>query len=654
MKAHTFSIMKSLSLPFPSAATWATLGFFLPLSGLHSQTADQVVSLSTGWNSVWLEVEPVYNEGDTVTNDPANPGDDEVLAADDDRIGLMKAPQDIFTNPEISTIATPKPLAGLADFFGAEPGTIGSFNQDEWEQWKRTDPSGSNNLTKIFGNRPYLIQVTAPAAIAITGKARFFRPEWSPDRYNLIGFGLDETPTFADFFGPSGNRHTVDKIFRLNPTSGSWQRVSGGETMVSNQAYWVFASGPSDYMGPVAVDFDYAITGKLHFGGPGDSVPVGSGVDELSLDLAELVFTNLGSSAFTPELDLITADSGAGSLALQVVRPAADALAYESGNEVDSNPGAGSSSSLDETIGAQSSATLTLGAQRLWQTGLAGRTNLYRLKTGVGSASFWLPISALSNDSQLPTDLVPTGTASTAGLWVGEVNIDAVTSIVTDGAPTQPSAGSAPIRIILHSDASGAVSLLSQVTIMQTKTADPEVDPEPVLVVDPAKIPFFEGIKERNGKLVGMRLEAVAYDMPRKIDAQSQSALLADTNFPGLTEEDLADFLISRSVRPSTLTEVYHHSVSMSGAVDLGSTVQGSFSLDPFHRSNPFRHAFHRDHSNGPNVTRTMNIVFDSGDVSSDRLSATYSETIQGLINTTLELTGRVDFRRVSSVNSFQ
>ncbi len=623
--------MNILNLPFARFAVFCLIGAALTTPSLRAQDATQDLTLVTGWNSVWLEVEPVY---DTGTN-----------------AGLPKSPEDVFTNPAILTIVSPQPLAGLAEFFGSDPGTITTFNQAEWQQWKRSDPPGSNNLPAVTGNRAYLIQTNAPVSLPLTGRARFFRPTWTADRYNLVGFGLDGTPpTFAAFFGPSGAKHPVAKIFRLDPPSGNWQHVTGSTPMVSGQAYWVFSSGPSTYTGPVSVDFDQAATGKLNFGGPGDSVPVDTGVDALELDLKELVFTNLGASAVTPELDLIAPDPASGSLALHVVRPTSDSLAYERGNQVDSSAGPGGSADLEKTIAAQSTGSLTLGAQRLWSIGLAGRTNLYRLKTGAGCASFWLPVSAINNSLQAPTDLVPTGDSALAGLWVGEVVINAVTSIVVDGAPAQPSAGSAPIRVILHADAAGAVSLLSQVTIMQTVTADPEIVPTQVLVVDPAKIPFFEGIKERNGKRVGMRLEAVAYDMPRKLDAASQAALLADATYPELTEEGLADFLISRKSRPPTLAEKYHLSWAMTGAVGSGKTVQGTLALDPFHRSNPFRHAYHQQHSSGPNITRTMTLVFDADQSVSDRLRGSFTETLQGLIQSDLTLTGQVEFTRVSPV----
>lgn len=633
----------------------------------RAQTADQTLTLSPGWNAVWLEVEPV------------------------DANGLTKAPGDVFNNASIQVVATPKPLAGMSEFFANDLGAITTFNQDEWQQWKRNDPAGENNLAVISGNRPYLVQVDggSPVVLSLSGKVSFFRPTWTPDRYNLVGFGLQGTPTFDAFFGPSGTKHPVSRIFSLNSATGNWEPVSGSAQMASGKAYWVFSNGPSTYSGPVSVDFDLAVAGKLDFAGPRDSTTVGSGVDAVELDLEEIVFSNAGSSASTPELDLITADSGSGNLALYVVNPASSALAYDRGNQVDSSAGAGGSSALGKTVGSGQNAILTLGAKRNWNDN-SPRTNVYRLKTGSNGASFWLPVSAVRSEAAQPT-VAGTPASEVTGLWVGEAIFDSSTSIVEDGSPERPTAGSAPMRVILHSDAGGTVRLLSQVTVMQTKTADPGIAPASVLVVNPAKIPFFEGVKERNGKRVGLRIEAVAYDMPRKLGDASQDALIEDPKFLTLTSlsaelqaalgQDastrtqaqknlinssssaiaaaklaipglLPNYLLSSTGRPPKLAETYDLTAPMTGAVGAGQTVSGNLTLDPFHRSNPFRHAFHHDLAKGPQITRTLSVSFDASQPVAGRLRGTCTETITGLIKSNLTLTGRVEFSRVSTVDS--
>lgn len=684
MNDFTTSIMNLSPLSVARPLSWLLLGLVIPASGLSAQTATQNLNLAEGWNAVWLEIEPVYAAGDTVLNDPAVPGDDEVLSADDARVGQPKAPQDVFTDPAIVTIASPKPLAGLAEFFGDDPGSIATFNQDGWQQWLRTDPAGSSNLPFVSGNRPYLVEVspgTAAFSLPVTGRAEFFRPTWTADRYNLLGFGIKGTISFQDFFAPASGTHPLGKVYAL-ASDGAWSVVNPSDPVEDGVAYWIFCNGTSDFMGPVAVDFDLAKLGELNFGGPGDAVPV----DGLDLDLEELVFTNRGGADAVPTLELITADPGSGNLALRVVSPEAGTLGYTQGNQVDSAADDGVSAPLGESVAPDSTAILTLGAQRNWFSGQVGRTNLYRLTASDPGVQVWLPVTALNNDVQAPTDLLPESEAgSLAGLWVGEVIVDAVTSIVEDGEPVRPAAGTAPVRLLLHSDSGGAVSLLNQVTIMQTKTADAEVDPVPVLVVNPRRIPYFEGIKERKGKRVGLRLQTVAYDMPRDLSLAAQSEdpvttesddlidmIVAESTSPetrwatgqalypdrsAVDQAAIDSYLLFRSLRPPPLKEAYRLRLPLGGALGSGKTVRtnpGTLSLDPFHRTNPFRHAFHQKHARGTKVVREIQIVFDPDQAIADRLRGHYSETIEGLTKSNLELTGRLELRRVSDVPTLE
>ncbi|NNM29452.1 MAG: hypothetical protein HKO57_08020, partial [Akkermansiaceae bacterium] len=78
----------------------------------------------------------------------------------------------------------------------------------------------------------------------------------------------------------------------------------------------------------------------------------------------------------------------------------------------------------------------------------------------------------------------------------------------------------------------------------------------------------------------------------------------------------------------------------------------GTLVLDPFHRSNPFRHAFHQQHPRGPKITRELVIVFDSDQPVPDRLRASYREDITGLTKSRLTLTGSLELHRVSPVDA--
>lgn len=568
-------------------------------SRASAQSAPQPVSISPGWNAIWLEVQPTY-------------------AAGHPKAGMAMAPEDVFTNPNITIVASPKELAGSAEFFGNTPEDLNpdnNFNQDEWLQWKRSDPADVSNLTMVFGNRPYLVFSTSasPVSFVVNGKVRFFRPTWNADRYNLIGFGLEGSRTFSQFFTAAGATHPLNKMFTLN-SSGSWVPVSPSTVMVSNRAYWIFSSGPSRYMGPVSLDYGQSLSGVFDFGGANDALAVGSE----KLDLKELVLTNVGADAATPSATTVSADP---SLSLFRVTPATSNLSFVRGN--------GFTSSF-VPIPSLSTMILTVGARRTF-TDSAERFNVYRVRASATGASVFLPVRAVLSDvEQTAASLGVLPSAPMSGLWVGDVVMDKVTSIVVNGAPLQNTRATAPMRLILHVNGSGQVRLLSQVTMMQTKSADPSVPNLPVLVVDPAKIPFFEGIKERSGKRVGVRIESATYDMPRSASAW--------------TGPDL----VTLASRPTSLQEVYDLSRLMSGT--MGQTLTTSLVIDPFHRSNPMRHAYHQELSKGPKITRSFTVAFDAQQPQTDELSGVFTEVISGLIKDNLTVSGRVKMRRISSV----
>src|SRR5262245_19796021 len=104
---RTLRIMKRSSWSLKSLGAVVLAGLVAQAASALSQTAPQAITLVPGWNAVWLEVEPLYPTGDP-------------------KAGQAKAPEDIFTNPSIDIVASPKPLAGSAEFFAADPGPIPS------------------------------------------------------------------------------------------------------------------------------------------------------------------------------------------------------------------------------------------------------------------------------------------------------------------------------------------------------------------------------------------------------------------------------------------------------------------------------------------------------------------------------------------------
>ena len=88
---HSSHLMNSLSRPlFRLGLLVGIVALALPTG---AQNVTQTVTLTAGWNAVWLETEPTYDTGP--------------------KAGQRKAPEDVFTNTAIQTVVTPKPLGEL-------------------------------------------------------------------------------------------------------------------------------------------------------------------------------------------------------------------------------------------------------------------------------------------------------------------------------------------------------------------------------------------------------------------------------------------------------------------------------------------------------------------------------------------------------------
>jgi len=218
------------------------------------------------------------------------------------------------------------------------------------------------------------------------------------------------------------------------------------------------------------------------------------------------------------------------------------------------------------------------------------------------------------------------------------------------------------MRLLIEVDTNGLPSLLSHVTLMQTKTNGVSTNATQVLVVDDSKIPFYEGIEERDGKLIGTRIATVGYDMPRNFDPTVQSNLvpIVATNMsipPGsVTASNIEVYVNGQTTRPPQLVETYYLTWPLDGGLGPNLAVQATNSpldLDAFHRSNPFRHAFHPMHGAGYAITRSLLIQFD--DTSEiDLLQGRYQEQITGLAAEPLTAQGDITLRRISSVGTLQ
>ena len=343
-------------------------------------------------------------------------------------------------------------------------------------------------------------------------------------------------------------------------------------------------------------------------------------------------------------------DALADRLRLFEIVPDADLKQYQVTGQINSFSGG--------SIAGGGTEIVTLGAHRNWNSGSRAQENLYQIR--IDNQTFL--VSSKPPQTRICLwGLWDPPSPQFTGLWVGEVALDNVSSLTEAGAPKQAATTKLPLQVILHVDTNGATSLLSHVMLMQTKTADDTINADMVLVVDETKIPFFEGIEERGGKRVGRRLETVSFDMPRITDLATQTNLLDDvvaetpgfTNVAQVAESNLVAFINSRSSRPPDLVESYHLTWRMRGGVGPGNGVETPsdkpLTQDPFHRSNPFRHAFHPQHGAGLPIERTIRMGFDDT-LEAGRLTGLYEETTTGLTKMPIQTQGRFVLERVTEV----
>ncbi len=619
------------TMQLASGSLIAALLWVLPL-GAAEQT--QILNLEVGWHAVWLEVSPL------------------------DASGNAEAVTNVFTHANITVVGMPVGAVSSSEFI-TDP-DVDSLGRDGWAVWRRFTEVQEHTLATVRGNQAYLLKVeNAPVTQTVTGKVEFSRPNWAAGSYNLVGFSFtqDDAVTFEDFFDASDGAHPSDSIFRLNSVTGNWEGAPGTAFMQPGEAYWVMATRASTYAGPVAVDFSGV--GGIDFGSAPGTVAIQNPQDinsTIYLSRTELVLSNTGDQDHTFGMQKIipaTTNAAAASdrLRLYDIVPDEDLMHYGiSGQIGDWDAG---------SIAAGSTEIVTLGAHRNWDTGVRSQENLYRIE--VDNQYFWLPVSA--DNADLPAGNMGSPAPDYAGLWVGQVVLDSVSSLTEPGAPKRDTTTYLPMQLVVHVDTNGVPSLLSHVMLMQTKTADDGVPPRTVLVVNEEKIPFFEGIEERGGKQVGRRIETVSFDMPRMFDVTTQANLLIEVaaelgiGVGAVTESNIVVYVNSRPSRPPDLVDSYHQTWPLEGGVAPGNAIQTPsdkpLTQGPFHRSNPFRHAYHTRHGAGFSLQRTIRLSFDPN-YAAGKLTGIYEETTEGLTAMPIKSEGRFTLERLSDEGELQ
>ena len=569
-----------------SVFTAIALGF--ALSPLSAQWVTESHPVKGGWNAIY----PFVDASD-VTID--------TLLASEPRV------EEIWRwNPDAQdTVALLSPSAPI----------IGA----EWSKWKRGLP-GESTMTRLRANYAYLVKVASdagPFSLSLKGKAAMPSVSWRNDGLNLVGFPTSEatSPTIASYLAPTDLLSTSTDIFRytggplstnnpqklLNPVQQALRR---------GEALWIDTVKFSDYYGPIKVQVSLSSSG-LSFGDTGS--------------MHQVLLTNRTDSAIT--VTLTPADSGKDREGNQ---PSSVPLLERVLDE----------DSQDYTYPAfDGPKTLTLQAgQTRAKYVVIDRDSL----VGVGGTECASLLVVTDSQSMSRIDLPVSATiGDLGGLWVGEALINRVQNQLQqfqrdadgkyryDGEGARiPLAGSGnnslnqtaqsfPVRLIVHTDATGTARLLSNVYAGPIATA-------------------VEGANPRFGI------------------ATHQSLLDAGS--------------LAKSVRLTAVHFPLDLNQAMTGLFKAGGSLAGTVTLAHTDKTNPFIHAFHPDHDNlderfekalpagaeSHTVERKLKLDFDAANPGvkpewgSQLLTGTFTEEITGIHKNSISVEGKFSLRRLS------
>ncbi len=278
--------MKSFRLRITRLITAIVLGF-LPFHGT-AQWLTQTVSLSSGWNAVFLNVEASYDTLDhLVGGDAANP---------------------------IQEIWLWAPSSGTGQFLTSPSSPFSAGTQ--WVQWQRSSVNiSANPLNTLHANQALLVRTTNAYSWSIKGVPAVPQYNWTSSGENFIGFPANPTtsPTFSTYLSVSPSFDSGASIFAYTSgiALGSNNPVQipsspySPTNIVRGRAYWVYSTNYNSYFAPFEVSS--GATG-LTFGSNGGQASV-TLVNRTANILT--VYVNLAASETPP----------AGQVAIRAIAP---------------------------------------------------------------------------------------------------------------------------------------------------------------------------------------------------------------------------------------------------------------------------------------------------------------------------------------------
>jgi hypothetical protein len=426
MKLHPFSPKPRPTRPW---LLLAALGAIL-CPAAHAQWVTESFALKPGWNAIWLPLDVSYEEMATAVH------------------------------PDVEEMW--RWNAAEAGHFTDLPTGTPSQTELQWSVWRRVSQEGSS-LFQLTGNAAYLVKVAdsvTPFTWNLKGKPLLPKIEWSSTGMNFVGFPM-QTPASAAarsmsrFFGyddvlkssPPPTTLTyvggpLSDVAPKNPLPLSIFNVGANPSFTNtaatrNQAYWIKATSYVDYMGPVKVEVGHS--DGLDFADERLSTSVRV-VNTVDLTRNQTVTVTLSPAASEAPPAGQAAVAGAVPL---LVRGALNPATGQHSYDAFTGP-------VTRVLAPGESTEIIFTVKRAAMGNVAGAAfqSLINITDSLNQTRIILPVRA--------------ETASRSGLWVGAAVINSVDRIVGTTATPDEAKSEYPIRLLLHSDATGAVRFLQQ------------------------------------------------------------------------------------------------------------------------------------------------------------------------------------------------
>lgn len=511
---------------------------FLCLSApaTRAQWTTQSITLTQGWNSVFLLVQPAPNDCDSVFG------------------GISNVERACTYHSAYPTVQ-----------FIQDPGNL-MPDAEDWLKWyPQSNPASfANSLFTVDCGKPYLVKLadgSDPQAWEPKGVPLIKAISWREDAYNWVGFRVSEanSPTFEDYFG-ADPAFAMNDIWRLD--GSNWAAADPTETMRSGEAFWIKTASYTEFQGPLTAD-----TGRrvgLDFG-----ISLMEDVVRLrnpSSNLTTVTIVRLpgenpppGMPPYAGEVPLWWWDATNGTFGAWDTNGIASMPSQEVG------PGDEAAIRLAVSRGEMDVFTPPVGEYGHYQSLLDVE--------GSDGSRILVPVHALglvlSNE---------TGVAglSSEGLWVGNVTVGEVSQPIpastATNSPTEPvpvgPESSYQFQVILHVDSNGTARLLQHVNLMWD-----DEEQHLALVANDDRIAEFNGVALRDGVPVGRRISSAAFgcNAPVANEAPPGAATLRFT--VGTEYDDLLNpFLHQYHPDHNNLTELGEARVEYTNSVSLITT----------------------------------------------------------------------------------